>query len=72
MADAEPTTKAPSPQDRKLPLYLLTPSLFVWLWALGWFGSTARATGATALFFLSFATLDQVLRRVFRETGGRT
>ena len=48
-----------------LPIYLFAPSAFVWLWALAWFGSTARASGFAALFFLSFATLDEVLRRVF-------
>ena len=51
--------------SRKLPIYLFAPSAFVWLWGLAWFGSTARASGFAALFFLSFATLDEVLWRVF-------
>lgn len=50
---------------RNFPIYLLTPSGFIWAWGLEWFGSVVRATGFAALFFLSFATLDEVLRRVF-------
>lgn len=45
--------------------YLPFPSAFVWLWGLAWFGSAVRASGFATLFFLSFATLDEVLRRVF-------
>ncbi len=54
---------------REFPLYLLTPAAFIWLWGLAWFASTARASGFAALFFLGFATLDEVLRRVF--VGGK-
>lgn len=50
---------------RDLPIYLLAPSAFVWLWGVVWFGSAVRASGFAALFFLSLATLDEVLRRVF-------
>ena len=49
----------------QFPMYLLAPFAFVWLWGLVWFGSGVRASGFATLFFLSFATLDEVLRRVF-------